>query len=141
MSLQNLIRLSQIENFSLPDYVHVNKVSKKWEKMTINVIQHDDRLWYLRPFYNGAFSVVSKHDFDDQFFFARDSIKTKRLLTSQQHKYFEEFLFKKKDIGCVRLYLTFPSHFQPLWNNYINWGIFEFPFEIAIIRSRNGLFA
>jgi hypothetical protein len=34
--------------------------------MTINVIQHDDI--YLRPFYNGAFSVVSKHDFDDQFF-------------------------------------------------------------------------
>jgi hypothetical protein len=24
-------------------------------------------------FYNGVFSVVSKHDFNDQFFFARDS--------------------------------------------------------------------
>jgi hypothetical protein len=23
--------------------------------------------------YNGAFSIVSKHEFDDQFFFARDS--------------------------------------------------------------------
>jgi hypothetical protein len=23
---------------------------------------------YLRPFYNGVFSIVSKHDFDDQFF-------------------------------------------------------------------------
>jgi hypothetical protein len=52
------------------------KWKKKLEKMTINVIQHDDRLWYLRPFYNGAFSVVSKHDFDNKFFFfARDSTR------------------------------------------------------------------
>jgi hypothetical protein len=36
--------------------------------MTNNVIQHDDRIDMLRPFYNGTFSVVSKHDFDDQFF-------------------------------------------------------------------------
>jgi hypothetical protein len=105
----------------LSDYVHVNKVSKKWQlmsynmmigydiydyftmihfrlrqrmtlttkiwldcqnlknflawlcpcqqsvkKMTINVIQHDDRLWYLRLFYNGAFSIASKNDLDDQ---------------------------------------------------------------------------
>jgi hypothetical protein len=34
--------------------------------MTINVIQHDDRLCYLRLFYNGAFSITSKNDFDDQ---------------------------------------------------------------------------
>jgi hypothetical protein len=27
----------------------------------------------LRSFYNGTFSIASKHDFDDQFFFARDS--------------------------------------------------------------------
>jgi hypothetical protein len=26
-------------------------------------------LEYLRPFYNGAFSIASKHDFDDQFLF------------------------------------------------------------------------
>jgi hypothetical protein len=32
--------------------------------MTINVIQHD-RL-YLRLFYNGAFSIASKNDLDDQ---------------------------------------------------------------------------
>jgi hypothetical protein len=32
MSFQNLVRLSQIENSSLPDYAHVNKVSKKLEK-------------------------------------------------------------------------------------------------------------
>jgi hypothetical protein len=44
MSFQNLVRLSQIKKNSLPDYAHVNKVSKKLEKMTINVIQHDDRL-------------------------------------------------------------------------------------------------
>jgi hypothetical protein len=36
--------------------------------MTINVIQHDDRLRYLQPFYNGAFSIMPKHYFDDQFF-------------------------------------------------------------------------
>jgi hypothetical protein len=36
--------------------------------MTINVIQHDDRLRYLQPFYNGAFSIMPKHHFDDQFF-------------------------------------------------------------------------
>jgi hypothetical protein len=34
--------------------------------MTINVIQHDDRLRYLRLFYNGAFSIASKNDLDDQ---------------------------------------------------------------------------
>jgi hypothetical protein len=34
--------------------------------MTINVIQHDDRLWYLRLFYNRAFSIASKIDLDDQ---------------------------------------------------------------------------
>jgi hypothetical protein len=36
--------------------------------MTISVIQHDDRLYYLRPFYSGTFSIASKYDFDDQFF-------------------------------------------------------------------------
>jgi hypothetical protein len=34
--------------------------------MTINVIQHDDRLLYLRLFYNGASSIASKNDLDDQ---------------------------------------------------------------------------
>jgi hypothetical protein len=29
MSFQNLVRLSQIKKKSLPDYAHVNKVSKK----------------------------------------------------------------------------------------------------------------
>jgi hypothetical protein len=28
MSFQNLVRLSQIKNFSLPDYAHVNSVKK-----------------------------------------------------------------------------------------------------------------
>jgi hypothetical protein len=31
MSFQNLVRLSQIKKKSLPDYAHVNKVSKKFE--------------------------------------------------------------------------------------------------------------
>jgi hypothetical protein len=43
-SFQNLVRLSQIKNVSLPDYSHVNKVSKNAKKMTMNAIQHDDRL-------------------------------------------------------------------------------------------------
>jgi hypothetical protein len=34
--------------------------------MIINVIQHDDRLCYLRLFYNGAFSIAPKNDLDDQ---------------------------------------------------------------------------
>jgi hypothetical protein len=42
------------------------KCQKIEKKMTINVIQHDDRLLYLRLFYNEAFSIVSKNDFDDQ---------------------------------------------------------------------------
>jgi hypothetical protein len=66
ISFQNLVRLSQILKFSLPDYAHVNKVSKYEKKMTINVTQHDDRLRYLRLFYNGAFSIASKNDLDDQ---------------------------------------------------------------------------
>jgi hypothetical protein len=61
MSFQNVVRLSQIKKMSLPDCAHVNKV-------TINVIQHDYRLLYLGPFCNGAFSILSKHDFDDQVF-------------------------------------------------------------------------
>jgi hypothetical protein len=32
MSFQNLVRLSQIKKMSLPDYAHVNKVSKKLEQ-------------------------------------------------------------------------------------------------------------
>jgi hypothetical protein len=32
MSFQNLVRLSQIKQNSLPDYAHVNKISKKLEK-------------------------------------------------------------------------------------------------------------
>jgi hypothetical protein len=31
MSFQNLVRLSHIKKFPLPDYTHVNKVSKKSE--------------------------------------------------------------------------------------------------------------
>jgi hypothetical protein len=42
------------------------KCQKIEKKMTINVIQYDDRLWYLRLFYNGAFSIASKNDLDDQ---------------------------------------------------------------------------
>jgi hypothetical protein len=38
------------------------KCQKNVNKMTINVIQHDD----LRLFYNGAFSIESKNDLDDQ---------------------------------------------------------------------------
>jgi hypothetical protein len=45
MSFQNLVRLSQIKKKSLPDYAHVNKVSKKLQKkMRINVIHHNNRL-------------------------------------------------------------------------------------------------
>jgi hypothetical protein len=39
MSFYNLVKLSQIKNFSLPDYAHVNKMTKK---KTINIIRHDD---------------------------------------------------------------------------------------------------
>jgi hypothetical protein len=42
------------------------KCQKIEKKKTFNVIQHDDRLWYLRPFYNGAISIASKNDLDDQ---------------------------------------------------------------------------
>jgi hypothetical protein len=42
------------------------KCQKNEKKMTINVMQHDDSLWYLRLFYNGAFSIASKNDLDDQ---------------------------------------------------------------------------
>jgi hypothetical protein len=55
--LKILLDCQKKKKKSLPDDVHVNKVS-------INVIQHDDRLLYLRLFYNGAFSIPSKHDFD-----------------------------------------------------------------------------
>jgi hypothetical protein len=50
----------------MPDYAHVNKVSKNKKKRTINVIQHVDSLSYLRLFYNRAFSIASKIDLDDQ---------------------------------------------------------------------------
>jgi hypothetical protein len=39
MSFQNLVRLSQIKTFSLPDYAHVNNVSKKNEKENDNYCQ------------------------------------------------------------------------------------------------------
>jgi hypothetical protein len=40
MSFQNLVRLSKIKIFSLPDYDHVN-CQKNEQKMINNVIQHD----------------------------------------------------------------------------------------------------
>jgi hypothetical protein len=49
----------------MPMSTSVKKIRKK---ITIKVIQHDASLCYLRPFYDGAFSIVPKHDFDDQFF-------------------------------------------------------------------------
>jgi hypothetical protein len=71
ISFQNLVRLSQILKFSLPDYAHVNKVSKYEKKMTINVTQHGDRLRYLRLFYNGAFSIASKNDLTIKIYCSR----------------------------------------------------------------------
>jgi hypothetical protein len=38
MSIQNLVRLSQIKKFSLPDYARVNKLSKNEQKMTYNMM-------------------------------------------------------------------------------------------------------
>jgi hypothetical protein len=40
------------------------KCQKNEKKMTVNVIQHDKR--YVRLFCNGAFSIASKNDLDDQ---------------------------------------------------------------------------
>jgi hypothetical protein len=42
------------------------KCQKNENKITINVIQHDDDLWHLRLFYNGAFSIASNNDLDNQ---------------------------------------------------------------------------
>jgi hypothetical protein len=42
------------------------KCQKIKKKMTVDVTQDDDRLWYLRLFYNGAFSIASKNDLDNQ---------------------------------------------------------------------------
>jgi hypothetical protein len=42
MSFQNLVRLSKNLKISLPDYAHVNKKIEK--KMTMNVVQHGDKL-------------------------------------------------------------------------------------------------
>jgi hypothetical protein len=58
MSFQNLVRLSQIKKIPC--------LSKKVEKIAITVVQLDEILLYLRPFYNGAFSIASKNDIDDQ---------------------------------------------------------------------------
>jgi hypothetical protein len=46
------------------------KCQRNEKKITINdeLMSYNIWLWYLRPFYNGAFSIVSKDDFDDQFF-------------------------------------------------------------------------
>jgi hypothetical protein len=39
------------------------KCKKNEKKMTMNITEHDDRLGYLRRFYNGAFA--SKNDIED----------------------------------------------------------------------------
>jgi hypothetical protein len=44
-SFQNLVRLLQIEKIPLPDYALVNKVSKKWELMSYNMM-----IGYVRIF-------------------------------------------------------------------------------------------
>jgi hypothetical protein len=56
----------KFKKFPCPIMPTSTKCQKIEKKMTINVVQHDDRLWYLRLFYNGAFSIASKIDLDDQ---------------------------------------------------------------------------
>jgi hypothetical protein len=63
--------------------------------MTINVIQHDDRFDDdLGPFYNGAFSIASKYDFDDHFFCSRQYgwLQKKRELSEKVLSDFIKFL-------------------------------------------------
>jgi hypothetical protein len=47
----------------------------------------------LRSFYNGAFSIASKHDFDDQFFFACDSTVGFKKNGTRQKKLTQFFWF------------------------------------------------
>jgi hypothetical protein len=64
MSFQNLVRLSQIKK-KIPGLIMPmsTKCKKNEKKMTMNIIEHNDRLGYLRRFYNGAFA--SKNDIED----------------------------------------------------------------------------
>jgi hypothetical protein len=45
MSIPNVVRLSQIKKFSLPDYAHVNKVSKN-EKNKRELMSHNMMIGY-----------------------------------------------------------------------------------------------
>jgi hypothetical protein len=44
------------------------KCQKNEKKMTINVIQHDNRLLYLQLFYNGGLSIASKMTFTTKIY-------------------------------------------------------------------------
>jgi hypothetical protein len=59
MSFQNLVRLSQIKNFSLSDYDHVN-CQKKKQKMINNVIHDFTTVLQWNIF------IASENDIDDQ---------------------------------------------------------------------------
>jgi hypothetical protein len=53
--------------WSLPDYAHVNKVSKNELINQCQLMSYNMMIGYdiYDRFYNGAFSIASKHDFDD----------------------------------------------------------------------------
>jgi hypothetical protein len=59
-------KFKKIPCLIMPTSTKCQKIEKK---MTINVIKLDDRLLYLRLFYNGASSIASKNDLDDQNLF------------------------------------------------------------------------
>jgi hypothetical protein len=87
MSFQNLVRLSQIKKIPCLIMPMSTKCKKKIElllkKMTINVVQHDDRLWYLRPFYNGPFSIGQSMTLTTSIFFLLAPVCWHHLLFQQ----------------------------------------------------------
>jgi hypothetical protein len=65
MSFQNLVRLLQMKKISLPNYAHVNKVSKKIRKKGQSL---SSNMMIGYDIYNEAFPIVSKNDIGDQNF-------------------------------------------------------------------------
>jgi hypothetical protein len=61
----------------------------------------------LRSFYNGAFSIASKHDFDDQFFCARDSMLHLRIIFNLMQTINQRFIERNARFNQFTLIASF----------------------------------
>jgi hypothetical protein len=118
------------KNPCLIRYVHVNKMSKKLinqcQLMSYNM-RIGYELWYLGQFYNGAFSISSTHDFDDQFFLLTtvQSVGECQMVGGEQFQHLHYILHIVNLDVCLRsIKIKICSFLKKSW--YVSYQFFSF---------------